>query len=107
MSKKDQFVTPQLIVRGGSIKRTDVRDAMTKRDAYTYALYDGKEKVYIGYSSDVARRVEQHRQAGLKFTRAEVTSGAMTSGGAKREEVEQMRKYLRNHSGEAPRYNHR
>ncbi len=105
MSKKEKFFTPDLIVRGGSIRQSDIRDAMTKRDSYTYALYDGNKKVYIGHSSNVGRRVEQHRSSGLNFTRTEVTSGAMTSGGATRRENEQIRNYIRGHDGEVPRYN--
>lgn len=76
-----------------------------RRDTVTYALYNGRKKVYIGSTSDPKRRVQQHLEEGKRFTRVEVTSYRMTEDSAKRREGEQLASYKRNHSGKKPRYN--
>ena len=74
------------------------------RKTRTYALYDGREKVYIGESNDLNRRANQHAADGLEFTRIESTSRAMTKEGAKNKEADQLESYRRGHS-RLPRYN--
>lgn len=76
-----------------------------KRDAQTYALYQGNEKVYIGITDDLERREQQHRDGGKKFTRIEPTSRRMTPDSAQKREAEQLETYRRGHKGNNPRYN--
>lgn len=70
----------------------------------TYALYDGRKKVYIGESNNLDRRAKEHETDGLKFSRIETTSRAMTKDGAMSKEAEQLKSYQRGH-GRLPRYN--
>ena len=74
------------------------------RNTRTYALYDGREKVYIGETNNLDRRTRQHEAGGVKFTRIEPTSRAMTKDGAMRKEADQLKGYQRGH-GRLPRYN--
>lgn len=78
---------------------------MGKGKSQTYALFDGKKKVYIGEASDPARRAEQHRDEGKRFTRVEVTSRSMKKENAQKRESEQLESYRRGHGGKNPRYN--
>ncbi len=79
---------------------------MTKpRKTRTYAEYDGREKVYIGESDDLARRAQEHKKEGHKFTRIVPTSRAMTKEGAQRKEADQLEAFRRSHGGRIPRYN--
>ena len=55
-----------------------------KRNAQTYNLFDGNQKVYIGTTDDLKRREQEHRDAGKKFTRIEPTSRRMTPASAKK-----------------------
>ena len=43
----------------------------------TYALWKGREKVYIGESGDPEKRAKQHADEGKKFDRVETTSRPM------------------------------
>ena len=64
-----------------------------KRDTVTYALFQGRQKVYIGSTNDPAQRASQHKQEGKRFTRMEVTSPRITADSAKRREGEQIATY--------------
>ena len=75
------------------------------RDTVTYALYDGRKKVYIGTTNDPEARTEQHRKEGKNFTRVEATSRRMTENSAQKREAEQLASYRRSHRGHNPRYN--
>ena len=76
-----------------------------KQDTQTYALYDGRKKVYIGTSDDLERRAEEHRQEGKRFTRIEPTSRRMTEEGARQKETEQLKAYREGHGARNPRHN--
>ena len=75
------------------------------RKTRTYALYDGREKVYIGESNDLARRALEHEKEGHKFTRIVPTSRAMTKPGAQSKEADQLEAFRGGHRGRNPRYN--
>ncbi len=75
------------------------------RKTKSYALYDGRRKVYIGESNNLPRRARQHEEEGLEFTRIVATSRAMTKEGAKHKEADQLEAYRRVHRGRNPRYN--
>lgn len=76
-----------------------------KRSTRTYALFNGREKVYIGTTNDLEERAAAHKDTGKRFTRIEPTSRAMTEDGAKRKEGEQLKQYRQGHRGQNPRYN--
>ena len=78
---------------------------MKKQDTRTYALYDGRKKVYIGTSNDLNERAEAHRDEGKRFTRIEATSRAMTEESARKREAEQLARYRGSHNGRNPQYN--
>ena len=75
------------------------------RNTRTYALFQGRKKVYIGESNDLERRAREHEQEGLEFTRIVPTSRAMTDDGAKRKEAEQLEAFRRAHGRQNPLYN--
>jgi predicted GIY-YIG superfamily endonuclease len=76
-----------------------------KRDTYTYDLKEGRKVVYKGTTNDPARREEQHKREGKKFSSLATTSRAMTEAGAKKKEAEQLGKYRGSHGGKNPKYN--
>ncbi len=76
-----------------------------KRDSVTYALYEGRKKVYIGTTDNPKRRVREHEMEGKRFTRMEVTSRRMTEDSAMKKEAEQIQNYRRAHGGKNPRHN--
>ena len=76
-----------------------------KRDTQTYALYNGRNKVYIGETNDPERRLDEHLEEGKRFTRMETTSRQMTEAGAKEKESDQLESYRQGHGGRNPRYN--
>ena len=76
-----------------------------KRDTHTYALYQGRKKVYIGSSSDPEARARAHKDEGKRFSRVEVTSPRLTPDSAKQREGEQIGTYKRSHGGRPPKYN--
>ncbi len=77
----------------------------TKRDTVTYALFDGRRKVYIGSTNDPDRRIKEHAAEGKRLTRMEVTSRRMTEEGAHKKEGAQLATYRRTHGRKLPRYN--
>jgi predicted GIY-YIG superfamily endonuclease len=78
---------------------------MGKQTSKTYALFEGREKVYIGEAANTERRAEQHRDEGKRFNRVEITSRPMLKANAQRREADQLAAYRRGHSGKNPRYN--
>lgn len=72
---------------------------------HTYALYQGREKVYIGRTDNLDRRLEEHRDDGKRFTRAEKTSRLMSEDGAQDREADQLETYRDGHGGKNPQYN--
>ena len=76
-----------------------------KRDTHTYALFQGRKKVYIGYTSDLARREAEHEREGKQFSRSEKTSPLMTEAGAQQREERLLEAYSGRHSGRTPKYN--
>ena len=72
---------------------------------HTYALYQGREKVYIGVTDDLERRLEEHREERKRFTRAEKTSVLMREKTALEREAAQLESYRGSHRGKNPRYN--
>ncbi len=76
-----------------------------KRKSQTYALYDGRKKVYIGEAANPQQRAEQHREDGKRFDRVETTSRPMLKENAQKREAEQLETYRRGHGGKGPRYN--
>ena len=76
-----------------------------KRNTQTYALYDGRKKVYIGTTNDLERREEEHRNENKRFTRIQPTSRRMTEEGSMKKEAEQLSTYRQSHQGHNPRYN--
>ena len=75
------------------------------RKTVTYALHEGRKKVYIGTTDNPDRRVREHEAEGKRFTRMDVTSRRMTEEGAKGEEDAQLASYRSSHRGRNPRYN--
>ena len=79
---------------------------MTKRrDSHTYALFQGRKKVYIGYTSDMDSRLAEHKRAGKRFSRSEKTSVLMSAAGAADRQQQQLAAYRDGHGGMNPRYN--
>ena len=75
------------------------------RKTVTYALHDGRKKVYIGTTDNPERRVREHEAEGKRFTRMDVTSRRMTEEGAKQKEAAHLASYRSSHGGRNPRYN--
>ena len=78
---------------------------MGRRKSQTYALYKGREKVYIGEAGNSERRAEQHRDEGKRFDRVETTSRQMLKENAQNREADQLATYRRGHGGKNPKYN--
>lgn len=76
-----------------------------KRKYYTYALYEGKRKVYIGYTDDLQNIFHEHEGESKKFTRVEKTSKAMSLKSVLIRKEEQLVKYRYGHNGKNPRDN--
>ncbi|MCY4325315.1 MAG: GIY-YIG nuclease family protein [Betaproteobacteria bacterium] len=76
-----------------------------KRNSHTYALFQGRRKIYIGYTSDLDRRVVEHKSDGKDFDRVEKTSALMTEAAAQRREEQHLEAYSKGHDGKVPRYN--
>ncbi|MGI9345020.1 MAG: GIY-YIG nuclease family protein [Gammaproteobacteria bacterium] len=75
-----------------------------KRDTVTYELKKGNEVLYVGITNDPARREQEHKNEGKKFTRMNVTSNRMTKDGAERKEQNRLSTYRKN-QGKNPKYN--
>ena len=71
----------------------------------TYALYKGRNKVYIGESEDPEARAEEHRQERKQFDRVEITSRLMKKANAQKRQAEELETYRRGHGRKNPRYN--
>ena len=78
---------------------------MGKQKSQTYALYNGRKKVYIGEAANPEQRAEQHREEGKVFTRVDTTSRRMLKTNAREREADQLESYRRSHSGKNPKYN--
>ncbi|CAK3496129.1 GIY-YIG domain-containing protein [Vibrio crassostreae] len=78
---------------------------MTKRDTITYELKEGNKVVYVGTTNDPERRMQEHQDAGKKFTKMNVTSRKMTEAGALKKEAARLETYRKNHSAKNPKYN--
>ncbi len=78
---------------------------MGKRKSQTYALYNGRKKVYIGEAAKTEQRAEQHKEDGKVFTRVEKTSRPILNKNAQEREADQLESYRRSHGGKNPRYN--
>ena len=78
---------------------------MGKQKSQTYALYKGREKVYIGEAGSPEKRAEQHRDEGKRFDRVENTSRPMLKENAQNREADQLATYRRGHGGKNPKYN--
>lgn len=76
-----------------------------KRDTYNYNLKVGRKIVYKGITNAPARREEEHRESGKRFTHMQLTGRAKTSIGANREETRQLENYRSNNNGKNPKYN--
>lgn len=75
------------------------------RDTWLYELKDSNRIVYLGISNDPDDRVIQHRNAGKRFTHANVKSVALTRESAERREKQEIQRYQRQHDGRSPKYN--
>ncbi len=64
---------------------------MGKQTSKTYALFQGREKVYIGEAVNTERRAEQHRDEGKRFDRVEITSRPMLKANAQRPRTSMIR----------------
>lgn len=80
------------------------RMTRAKRDTYPYALKDGNKVVYYGITNDTQRRKQEHRDAGMRFTRMERDNVCSRETALKREQ-NRIKRYQRNHGGRKPRYN--
>ena len=78
---------------------------MGKQKSKTYALFEGRKKVYIGESANPERRAEEHRDEGKHFDRVEITSRSMLKANAQKREADQLASYRRSHRGNNPRFN--
>ncbi len=78
---------------------------MSDDKSKTYALYQGRKKVYIGEAQDPQARAIEHQQEGKKFDRVEVTSRPMKRDNAQDRQAEQLETYRRGHGGKNPTYN--
>ena len=75
-----------------------------KRGSHTYALFQGRRKIYIGYTSDLARKDAEREREGKEPTAARKTSLLMTEAGAQQREELQLAAYRERHDGKVPRY---
>lgn len=78
---------------------------MAKRKTKNYNLKDGNKVVYKGTTDDLARRAQEHEDAGKKFTKIEQVGRSKTEAGAKAEEARQLATNRKNHGGKNPKYN--
>lgn len=77
----------------------------TKRNTVTYELKDGNKVLYVGTTNDPERRLQEHQEAGKKFSKMTITSRKMTEDGAMKKEAERLATYRKNHSNKNPKYN--
>ncbi len=78
---------------------------MGQQKSKTYALYQGRKKIYIGESENPERRAEQHRDEGKVFDRLEVTSRSINKDNAQKRQADQLETFRRGHKGQNPKYN--
>lgn len=76
-----------------------------KRDTYRYTLWDRGKKVYIGITDDPARREQEHRAEGWRFTSMRREGPALSRPAALEWEQKALEGYRRGHRGRNPRYN--
>lgn len=79
--------------------------AKAKRDTYNYNLKNGRKIVYKGTTNDPERRIDEHVEAGKKFTHMQIVGRAKTANGADKEETRQLKVYRKNNQGKNPKYN--
>ena len=75
------------------------------KKSQTYALWNKREKVYIGKSEDPQKRAKEHADEGKKFDRVETTSRPIKIENAEKREADQLQTYRRGHGGRNPKYN--
>ena len=75
-----------------------------KRDSQTYALFQGRREIYIGYTSDLARREAECKREGKQFSRAERISPLMAEVGARWCGERLLAAYRERHGDRAPSY---
>ncbi|HID19680.1 MAG TPA: GIY-YIG nuclease family protein [Methanophagales archaeon] len=76
-----------------------------KRNYYRYELRDHRRIVYVGVTDDPARREDEHKREGKRFTSMNIVRPAVTKNSAERWEEEKLEQYRRSHGGKNPRYN--
>lgn len=74
-------------------------------DTVTYDLKKGNKVVYRGTTNDPERRMQEHIDAGKKFSGIKITSRKMTEEGAKKKESAALKTYRQGHGGKNPKYN--
>lgn len=68
----------------------------------TYALYNGKKKIYINVTDNLEERIEENRKDGIYFTRFEKTSKKMNPVSALFLLMDQLKRYQYGHDGKSP-----
>jgi hypothetical protein len=80
------------------------RRCKCKRDTYLYELKDKGRVVYRGITTDVERRVREHKRAGKRFTTVWDSGIPYCRRNALKHEVAGIQTYKRTH-GRIPRHN--
>ena len=78
---------------------------MAKRDTYNYQLKDGNKIVYEGITNNPSRRLNEHLNAGKRFTKMEHNTYPTSRSTAKTREAEGLAHYRSTHNGNNPKYN--
>ncbi len=100
-----KIISLSFILVTTSFLSTSVQGGSDQRTTYNYELRNGHTVVYRGISTDISRRVSQHKASGKKFTSVSQVGIAKTRKGARKAESASLQRYRNNHSGNNPKYN--
>jgi predicted GIY-YIG superfamily endonuclease len=78
---------------------------MTKKEYTVYKLKNENEIVYIGFTNDFLRRINEHEDSGKEFTSFDFFRELYTLKDAEEKETLEITSYKNTHRGEAPKYN--
>ena len=71
-----------------------------KRNSHNYGLFEGRRKIYIGYTSDIARVEEARKRSGEQSEEVRVLEGII-----RRRQEQHLEAYSKERDGKVPRYN--
>ena len=75
------------------------------RKYFTYALFNGAQKVLIGVTNNLEEAITEHRNEERVFTIGVKTSRAVLPNAAYKKAAAAVRRYAYGHGGNLPEYN--